>query len=192
MKKLTAVLLATFFAANGLIAQGVQFGVKAGADLTKIDGRSFKEQFAFGYQAGVFTTIRLSESFALQPEVMFGEVVLDTSSNFRDLYAFNNIREIKLQYLKIPILLNYKVNPFVSLQAGPQVGILMNQNLSLIQNGKDAFSKGDFSLLGGLQLHISKLVIYGRYGIGLNNLNDIDNKEKWKSQNIQVGAGIRF
>jgi hypothetical protein len=28
--------------------------------------------------------------------------------------------------------------------------------------------------------------------VGLNNLNDIDNKDKWKSQGFQAAVGIAF
>ena len=99
---------------------------------------------------------------------------------------------MQLKYINIPILLSYKPNKFVALQAGPQFGILMESSKSIFQNGKDAFKKGDFSMLAGLQLNISKLRIYGRYAIGLNNLNDIDNQDKWKTQTIQLGLGLAF
>jgi hypothetical protein len=45
-------------------------------------------------------------------------------------------------------------------------------------------------MLGGLQLNISKLKIYGRYAVGLSNINDIDNQDKWKNQTIQLGVGF--
>ena len=81
-------------------------------------------------------------------------------------------------------------NKFVSLQLGPQYGILLDQNKNLLKNGQDAFSKGDLSFLGGLQLNISKIRLYGRYAVGLNNINEIDNKEKWRNETVQVGLGI--
>ena len=33
-------------------------GVKAGANITKVDGKSFKEQFEYGYNVGGFAEIR--------------------------------------------------------------------------------------------------------------------------------------
>ncbi len=173
-------------------AQKFQFGIKGGVDMHKIDGRSFNEQFAYGYQAGAFVTIPLSDRFGIQPEVIFSQVNIDTSDNLSSPYDFKNLDKVKLKYIKIPLLLNYNANKFVSLQAGPQFGILMDDNSTLLENGKSAFKKGDFSMVAGLQLNISSIKIYGRYGIGLNNINDIDNKEKWKNQNIQLGVGFKF
>jgi hypothetical protein len=66
----------------------------------------------------------------------------------------------------------------------------MNQNANLLQNGKNAFKNGDFSILGGLQLEVSKFRIYGRYVVGLNNLNDIDKMDEWKNQSLQIGIGL--
>jgi hypothetical protein len=88
-------------------------------------------------------------------------------------------------------LLNYKlIGNFLSLQAGPQFSILMKQDKSLLQNGAEAFKKGDFSMLGGVQLKLSAIRISGRYAIGLNNINDIGNKDEWKSQGFQVSLGL--
>jgi hypothetical protein len=87
-------------------------------------------------------------------------------------------------------LLDYKLSKFFTLQAGPQFGVLIDQNKNLLDNGKDAFKKGDFSMLGGVQLQVASFRIYGRYALGLSNLNDIDNKDKWRSQSFQVGVGF--
>ena len=78
----------------------------------------------------------------------------------------------------------------MSIQAGPQFAILKEKNESLLENGKAAFKNGDFSMLAGVQFKLSSFRIYGRYAIGLTNLNDIDNKDKWKSQSFQVGVGL--
>ena len=167
-----------------------KLGIKGGANIHKLQGQSFKDNFSFGYHLGGFAEIGLSNKFSVQPEVLFSQVNIDTSNQFSDVYNFDNISKVKLSYLQIPLLLNYKANEFVTLQAGPQYSILMDSDNTLVQNGKDAFKKGDFSLLGGLQLNIAKIKIYGRYAVGLNNINDIDNQERWKNQTVQVGVGL--
>ncbi|MEO6406896.1 MAG: porin family protein [Ferruginibacter sp.] len=188
-KILTLVIMMTV-ASTAVFAQGLKIGIKGGANIQKLDGKSFKDEFAFGYHLGGFADIGLTSKWGIQPEVLFSQVNIDTSSNFSSVYNFDKISQVQLKYLQIPILLNYKPNAFVSLQAGPQFGILMDNNNTLIQNGKSAFKKGDFSMVGGLQLNISKIKLYGRYVVGLNNINDIDNREKWKNQTIQLGVGF--
>ncbi len=189
-KFLLLVLIIATFTGTTVFSQSLHFGIKGGTDIHKISGKSFKDQFAFGYQIGGFIELGLTSRFGIQPEILFSQVNVDTSNSFSSVYQFNKISGVKLNYLNIPILLNYKPNKFVAFQVGPQFGILVSQTNNLLQNGKDAFKKGDFSMLGGLQVEISKLRLYGRYAIGLSNINDIDNKEKWKNQSIQLGIGI--
>ena len=170
--------------------QSFKIGFKGGANINKLTGQSFNEQFSFGYHIGGFAEIGLGKKWAVQPEVLFSQTNVDTSGSFSSVYQFNKVSKVKLQYLSIPLLLDYKANRLITLQAGPQFGILINKSNTLVQNGKDAFKSGDFSMLGGVQLNILNFKFYGRYVVGLNNLNDIDNKEKWKSQGFQLGIGI--
>jgi hypothetical protein len=190
--KILFVALFLSISISSALAQGFKAGVKAGAEIHKLSGKSFKDEFSFGYHAGAFAQIKLNKKWGIQPELLFSQVNIDTSNKFSDLYDFNAVSEVKLQYLKIPILLNYSPNPFVSLQLGPQYGIMLDHNKNLLNNGRNAFKNGDFSMVGGLQLNIAKIRIYGRYAVGLNNINDIDNQDKWKNQNIEVGVGYSF
>ena len=173
-------------------AQKFTIGVKGGVSINKMTGKSFKEEFTYGYHVGGSATIGLGKKFAIQPEVLFNQINTDTSSQFSSIYQFNHINNIKLSYLSIPLILNYNVSNLVALQVGPQFGILLDQNKNLLQNGGEAFKKGDFAMLGGLQLNILKFRVYGRYVIGLNNLDNIGNKDEWKSQSIQLGLGINL
>lgn len=189
--KLLTLVIAVFT----LSTADAQFhlGIKGGANMSKITGKSFSEEYEFGYHLGGFAEIGLGKKFSLQPEVLFNQTNQYTSSEFDDLYQnvlSSEISNIKLNYLSVPVLLNYKASNIVSLQVGPQFGILMDQNKNLLENGQEAFKNGDFSMLGGLQFKLSSFRIYGRYALGLTNLNDIDNKEKWKSQSFQIGIGL--
>ncbi len=189
MKAKLLTLAIVCLVASSAFSQSFKIGLKGGATINKITGKSFNDQFTWGYHLGGFATVGFGK-FGIQPEVLFNQVNVDSSSHFSDIYQFNKVGKVKLSYLSIPLLLNINANKFVTLQVGPQFSVLMNKSKTLVQNGKDAFKGGDFAMLGGLQLNISKIRIFGRYAIGLSNLNDIDNKEKWKSQSIQLGLGL--
>ena len=189
--KTKLLILAIFcITASTLTAQKLRVGFKGGANINKLTGKSFDDEFSFGYHVGGFFSVGLGKKFAIQPEVLFNQINVDTSNNYSTVYQFNKVHKVQLKYLSIPILLTYKPIKYITLQAGPQFGILTNKSKSLVQNGKDAFKSGDLSMLGGVQVNISHLNIYARYAVGLSNLNDIDNKEKWKSQSIQLGVGF--
>jgi hypothetical protein len=190
MKSLLTVLVAFSMTQNAIAQFGV--GLKAGANITKVEGKSFKDEFRYGYHLGGFAEIGLGDRLSIQPEVLFNQFQTRVDSTFRSVYnvRFAENRDIKLNYLSIPILLNYKLSKSLSLQAGPQYAILMQKDKNLLQNGREAFNSGDFSVLGGAQIKISKLRLSGRYFVGLNNINDIDNQNKWKNQGFQLSAGF--
>jgi hypothetical protein len=190
-------LVSLLFALLILQAASAQFriGAKAGSNVVKLDGISFKDQFRYGYHLGGFAEIVLAKDkkLSLQPEVLFNQYSTSLDSNFHSLYENiinSNQSKVKLNYLSIPLLLNYKLIGPLYLQAGPSFSILMDQNRNFLQNGGDAFKKGDFAMIGGAQLRISKIYLTGRYVVGLNNINDIDDKDKWKSQAVQLSVGL--
>jgi hypothetical protein len=195
MKTKLSILIACVFFTQTAMSQ-LKFGLKAGANITKVDGKSFKDEFRYGYHAGGFVEIGLGGKLSIQPEVLFNQYQTRVDSSFKNVYEnalnFSDNRDIKLNYLSVPVLLNYKLANILSLQAGPQFGILIDQGKTLLNNGKDAFSKGDFSVVGGAQINISKIRLSGRYVVGLNNINDIDDQNDWKNQGFQVSLGLAF
>lgn len=181
-----------FFISTSLFSQSFKLGIKAGANLNKISGMSFKDEFTFGYNAGGFATIGLGDKFAIQPEVMFNQVNNDTATSYSDVFKVKNADKIQLKFLSIPVLLNYNLNKFITLQAGPQFGILLNKNDNLLQNGSNAFKSGDFSLVGGVQVKLLKFRVYGRFVGGQTDINNLSSNETWKTKAIQVGVGFTF
>ena len=190
MKTKILSLIAALLFSQIMFAQ-FHIGAKAGANIIKIDGKSFKDEFRFGYHLGGFMEIGLNNKWSVNPEVIFNQYSTTVDSNFKHIYqdVFRQ-SNVKLNYLSIPIILNYKFIGPISLQAGPQFGILLDKNKTLLQNGGNAFKNGDFSMVAGAQVKLAALRVTGRYMVGLSNINDIDNQNKWKSQGIQLSLGF--
>jgi len=175
-----------------------RIGAKAGVNINKITGQSYKSGFNYNYLLGGFMQFNFSKTFGFQPEINFvqssSEFSNDASDVYDDLFREGSQRHAKLDYLKVPLLLNINVGPSkrVKLQLGPQVGGLLNQTIDSLKTNRDIFKKGDWSAVGGLWIQLPFVNIGGRYEIGLTNLNDIDNNEKWKSQAFTIFAGITF
>ena len=194
MKTKLAIMAIALLTMQAASAQ-FRLGAKAGANLVKVDGKSFSDEFRYNYHLGGFAEIGLTRDgkLTLQPEVLFNQYSTTLDSSFKSIYEnvlSSEQAHVKLNYLSIPILLNYRLIGPLYLQAGPAFSILMNQDKNFLQNGGDAFKKGDFSMIGGAQLRITKIYLTGRYVIGLANINDIDNQDKWKSQAIQLSLGL--
>lgn len=192
MKKVIASVVLLLFMVGITNAQKFNFGGKVGANLTKISGQAFKEGYDLGYHVGAFAEIDINQKWGIQPEVLWNQTNTQRASGTNAVYNNfqNNIQDIKLNYLSIPVLLRYNVGSLITLNLGPQFGILLNKNETLWNNGKEAFKSGDVSLTGGAQVNLKMLRVYGRYNIGLNNLNDAGTPENWKSQQLQLGVGI--
>jgi hypothetical protein len=161
----------------------------------KINGQSFTQSFQFGYSLGAFTELNFSKKWGLQPELLWNQSKTTTTDNFNLIYQGVSGQNVTLDYLSIPILVSYKILPLLSLQFGPQFGVLINQSANLFQNGQNAFKNGDFSLLGGAQLNIAAFKAGLRYFIQLNNINNLPeagNDATWKSQGFQLYVGLRI
>ncbi|MBK5270646.1 MAG: PorT family protein [Bacteroidia bacterium] len=169
-------------------------GIKGGANIIKINGKSFKDEFKYGYHLGGFMEIGINNKWSINPEVLFNQYSTTVDSSFKSIYinVFNPSYQsnVKLNYLSIPIILNYKIIGPISIQAGPQFGVLIDKNKTLLQNGGNAFKNGDFSMLAGAQVKLAAFRFTGRYVIGLSNINDIDNQDKWTSQGFQLSVGL--
>jgi hypothetical protein len=186
--------LAAFLVFSSAAMAQFNIGVKGGVNISKVDDKAFRDEFTYGYHLGGFAEVGLGKRLKIQPEVLWNQINTRADTAFRNIYSnaldFSNYKDVKLNYLSIPVLLSYKLGNVLYLQAGPQFGILLNQDKTLLENGKEAFSKGDLSMLGGVQLNVSKLRLSGRYFVGLNNISEIDDNSKWKNQGFQISAGF--
>ena len=194
MKRNAFVLcLALAFTVVHTWAQGFHLGIKAGANLFKVDGESFDQEFKFGYNVGAFSELNFTSSWGLQPELLFNQTNYRTGTEFSDVYSggVSNYKG-KLNYLSIPVLVSFRPIPLLSILAGPQFGILLNQDEHLVSNAQQAFKKGDFAVVGGAQLNLSSIKVGARYVVGLNNINDLPNQTSWKNEGWQLYAGFRL
>jgi hypothetical protein len=192
MKKLILSTLAIIVIAVSANAQSFALGIKAGALGTKIDGQDFKSGYNLSYQGGAFAEFDLLHKIGIQPELLFSQ----TSSTYTvGTPGFPSVnQDFKLNYLSIPVLLRYNFLKLLTLNLGPQYGILLNKNANGQSNIQAAFKSGDVSGVVGLQLHLSSLRVYGRYVFGLNNLNNLNsatNTGSWKNQQLELGVGLK-
>jgi hypothetical protein len=181
-------------------AQGFSLGPQLGANIVRIDGVELKDGYNLSYHAGAYASIKLGEKFNAQMELLWSQLTAKRANNFQDVYQQlenQNWADPKLDYFTIPVTLNFKPGKLISFQAGAQYGILFNKNISLVDNGKDAFNKGEVSGLVGVNLHVLGFRIYGRYVFSVSNVakfedltNTLSNENTWKTSVIQVGAAF--
>lgn len=183
------IIVCIFFICSNTQAQ-FHLGIKGGTNVNKIKGVAFDNGFNFNYLAGAFLEIG-GDGFSISPEVIFSQSTVTYSNEGKDIIDLQNSQlKSKLNYLSIPILANIRIAGPLQLELGPQYSILTNKDETLLKNGENAFKNGDFSAVGGLKINVSKFRISGRYLVGLSDVSDITDTDKWSNQAVQLSLGL--
>ena len=175
MKKLLLTAIAVFALGN-VNAQEVKFGVKAGLNLSNINGDDVSDNNSrFSFHVGGLAEIKLADKFAIQPELVYSVQGTKFDTGGSDDLVYD------LQYVNLPIMFKYYVAEKFSLEAGPQIGFLTTAKVKLgdeSEDVKDMFKSTDFGFNLGLGYNITENISAGlRYNLGLSNIVDQDKRE---------------
>ncbi|HMK27422.1 MAG TPA: OmpA family protein [Chitinophagaceae bacterium] len=144
-----------------------------------------------GWALGAWVNFPVSDRFSIEPQLMYSVHRYVTSSTSTVL-----IRDGKIGYVALPVLLKFHFGNHFALTAGPQVDFLSsvkNNSGSFAQ--KSDFNKAGFSGFAGFEvMPHSRLTFFGRYVHGFSNMSKIDDGTvpKYKNQNIQLGLKLRL
>lgn len=152
-----------------------KIGLKAGLNIANVsmDPEVIDKGSRLGFHGGLLAHIHLSPQWGIQPEVLYsGQGFEDNTNN----------TEWKLNYLNIPVMVQYMFDNGFRISAGPQVGFLLDGKIA--ESGfedldiKNDLKKIDAGIGVGLgYLSYSGLGIEGRYNHGLTNINDVGSNE---------------
>ena len=122
----TLLLCATITAQT----EKVKIGVKAGLNIASLtfDENELESSQKTGFTAGIMAEIPLAKNFSVQPEVLYSQQGMKFSYSDIDVANSSYESTITLNYLNIPVMLKYYVLKGLSVQAGPQIGILLKSN----------------------------------------------------------------
>lgn len=174
-----------------------RFGVKTDLNFSNINGNGMANGYTLGAQFGGYAEKPLNNRWSIQPELLFTQSNTKKAADFTtfyntegNLFASDNI---KLGYISLPVMMKYKLNNYLSLLAGPQYSIMLFDAESLIDDNKGvAFKRYELSANAGMQFSIGSVALYGRYNLGLTNINDIDSRYAWRSRHLQLGVAFRI
>jgi hypothetical protein len=174
------------------------FGIKGGANIFQVNGSGFANGVQPGFDAGVFAEINFIPQLGIQPELLFNQTNFKTGKYFSNLYTDGvNNQKGALNYISIPLLFTYTPVKWLSLQLGPQLSVLLNDNKAPLQNTQTVFRNGDFSWVMGTQINAKRLKLGLRYVVGLTNLNGMSTKSvtelaEWSNSGAQLYVGYRI
>lgn len=182
----------------------VGIGFKAGinsSNLYDTKSESFEHDAKIGLALGGYLSIPLGKVIGFQPEVMYSQKGYKGSGNI--LTADYNYTR-RTDYLDIPLQLQIKPAPFVTILAGPQYSFLLSKGIDFESGAISVDQQNDIenndirkNTLGaivGLDFNFSRLVLSGRLSWDLQH-NDGDGTStspRYKNVVAQATLGIRL
>lgn len=155
----------------------VNLGIKAGVNLYKIssDDNIVYDRIT-GFHLGLIGHTHLNSQWAVQPELVYSSQGAKTGGI-----------EQKLDYINVPVLLQYMFDNGFRLQAGPQLGILVRAD------NKDNLNSIDLGVGMGVS-YVVPSTGFGvdfRYNHGLSNINKNDAVKSF-NRGVQLGVFYIF
>jgi hypothetical protein len=187
MKK-TIIFGALFFLLSAASAQHVHFGIKGGVNVAQLHfDNNTSSDSKVGLHAGVLVHIHTSsKSWAVQPELLYS---MEGAQKIG-----NSSTKFNLNYLNVPVLVQYLFENGFRLEAGPQIGFLLDakRKAGSVSVDDDGFKSTAFSIPAGLgYLTTSGLGFDARYVFGISNIND-DDSPTVHSNVFQLGIFYQF
>src|SRR5664279_5032069 len=182
MKK-TVMFTSLLFLLFTAKVQQAHFGFKGGVNISQLNfNDNTSSDSKIGVNLSVFAHIHASKTWAIQPELLYS---LEGAQKVGISGASYN-----LNYLNVPVLLQYMFSNGFRLEGGPQIGFLLNAkrksgDVTVEFNG---FKSTAISIpLGVGYLTSSGIGLDARYVFGLSNLNDTENGQTIQSNVFQLG-----
>lgn len=172
-----------FSAANGQVIVGIKGGMSSGI-LSGFDGNS-----RISGHAGLFLHHTINRNWCFQPEIIY-------SGEGQRYFTDGDERTIALEYISVPMMIQYYPVKQLYFEAGPQIGFLASAqdkgNGTAHINVKDDYSAAQVGINIGLGVNVTDNVgFYGRYQFGLTDVSRFDNIVD-HSQVGQLGVAIRL
>ncbi|WP_343608544.1 porin family protein [Chryseobacterium oranimense] len=200
----------------------VTFGVKAGfngSTLTKSSGEyDNNTKLKAGFNAGVFVNIPIAEKFSIQPELLFNQI----GSKAEDKYIFHssyqtftqeNNYKLTLNYIALPIMVQYNILPQLYVEAGPEFGLLLggkskgeynysNTYENITTTGGETYSnkipmglynKFNFGIgIGAGYYFTQNLAATARFTAGITDIIKDNSGDAIRNNVFQVGVAYKF
>ena len=201
---LTTLLAIASFTLINAQESDIRFGAKAGlniSDLTGDDADLIGYDSKTGFHIGAVVEIPISDTFAFQPELLFS-----TQGGKGEESGAEFISSIN--YLSIPLMAKLYVAEGLSLQAGPQISIMVSAedtlkasidtgfgeiNIDESVDAKDDYKTIDLGLNFGLGYQLEMgLFLDARYNLGLTNIADYLGASTLKNSVFQISLGYKF
>ena len=184
---LTILLLILLIPTATQAQEKFEGGLKMGVNVANFNGRVLDNHEAISrtsYHIGFLGEFPLTSLWNLQPELLYSQ----PGFGFRN--AFFEEYNIDLNYLQLPVLVEFELFNNFFVQGGPQLSYLLKEDYNYVSHRYD-YNRFDFSVNFGLEYEIGSFRFYGRYTAGLNWIYN-NSGERNQNRVFQAGVGYIF
>ncbi len=193
MKRILFVMVVmAILGTTNVNAQDFKFGAKAGVNLAYLRGNGETTDMRTSIHLGLVAEYKFNEQFAVQPELLYS----GQGAKEKDYMGQDFDATLKLDYLNLPVIFKYYVSEGFSLQAGPQLGILLSSKVKAskgsltAEEDVDGIKSIDFGFNLGLGFKVNKSLFFdARYNLGLSNIGEEGDA---KNGTFQISVGYMF
>lgn len=169
-----------------------EFGVKGGFNMSNLyTDDADDENILYGFNAGVYATLPVSDFVAIQPELLF--TTRGSKLEYNNALAQGNVK-LKLNYIELPLLVRVNITKNFNIHAGGYASYLVSAKSTgdgdfefENQYDTDDFNKFDAGLAGGIGVDFNPLSVGLRYNYGLTTIvKDGDDSSDAKNSNLSL------
>jgi len=154
-----------------------EFGVKGGFNMSNFlsnDDEANDENVLYGFNAGVYATLPISDFVAIQPEILFTTRGSEVDYNNAGL---SGTAKFKLNYIEVPLLVRVNITKNFNVHAGGYASYLVSSKLK--GEGSFDFNEGvdtddlnkfDAGIAAGVGVDFNPISIGLRYNYGLTTV----------------------
>ncbi|MES2064614.1 MAG: porin family protein [Bacteroidota bacterium] len=164
----------------------MEFGLTAGGNASNFTSANFPTDPLPGFQAGLTVAYKFTDNFMVHEEFLYAMQGAKVKGGVL------GTQDIKLSYASVPILLKYRTNSGLFVEAGPQASFKIKEDIGGITDTK-FFKKIDFGIVGGIGYKSSiGLGIDARYVYGLQKVQENPSVTLGDFKNNSIQASIFY
>ncbi|MBD0331113.1 MAG: PorT family protein [Chitinophagaceae bacterium] len=179
MKKLCLFVATILFNIHLFAQAGANFGIKAGLNIANLNIENsnyndFTTDSRIGFHTGLLAHVHLTPEWALQPEVVYSQEGAKLKFNLsgQDVEV-----KTKLDYINIPVAIQYMFHNGFRIEAVPQLGVMINSKYEdddgTEDDADDDFKSTNFSVGPGIgYLTYSGFGVGARYMFGISKIGE--------------------
>ena len=152
-----------------------EFGVKGGFNMSNLYSNDANDDnVLYGFNAGVYATLPISDFIAIQPEILF--TTKGAELDYNNAFATGNAK-FRLNYIEVPLLVRVNITKNFNVHAGGYASYLVSSkvtgdgDINFDQEiNTDDLNKFDAGLSAGIGVDFNPVSIGLRYNYGLTTV----------------------